>query len=147
MPGPRISERYKYMTVPQAAKRLGIHPAKYCRCVRNSIVPPPTNINEHSLRFFDEAWLKNTKTIIENSSENQVRQQTEGWKMASTQKVFSASEVKHGLSPCGSGELEAVESLLVEKDSELFVQCQVKDRLVQGQIFVFQHSLDHKNDR
>jgi len=78
MLGPRISERYKYMTVPQAAKRLGIHPAKCCRCVRDSIVPPPTNINEHSLRFFDEAWLKKTEAVIENSFENQVRWQTEG---------------------------------------------------------------------
>lgn len=28
MAGPRISERYKYMTLPQAAQQLGIHPAK-----------------------------------------------------------------------------------------------------------------------
>jgi len=70
--------------------------------------------------------------------------------MASTQKVqqvFSAPEVKHGLSLFSSDELEAGESLLVEKDSKLFVHCQMKDGLVQGRIFIFQHSLSYKNDR
>ncbi len=67
--------------------------------------------------------------------------------MASTQKVFSAPEVKHGLSLFGSGELEAVESLLMGKDSKLFIHCRTKDRLVQGQIFVFQHSLRDKTGR
>ncbi len=73
MLGPRISERYEYMTVPQVAKYLGIHPAKFRRRVRDGIVgivPPPININEHGLRFFDEAWLKKTKAVIENSFEN-----------------------------------------------------------------------------
>ncbi len=78
MAGPKISERYKYMTVPQAAKRLGIHQAKLRRRLRDGIFPPPTYINEHGLKFFNEAWLRKTKTIIENSFENQVRRQMEG---------------------------------------------------------------------
>jgi len=71
MPGPRISERYKYMTIPQAAKRLGIHPAKLRRRVKDGIFPPPTYVNEHGLKFFDEAWLNKTRTILENSFEKQ----------------------------------------------------------------------------
>ena len=78
MPGPKISERYKYMTVPQAAKRLGIHPAKLRRRVKDGIFPPPTYVNQYGLKFFDEAWLKKTKAIIDNSFENEVRRQTEG---------------------------------------------------------------------
>jgi len=78
MPGPKISERYKYMTVPQAAKRLGIHPAKLRRRVKDGIFPPPTYVNQYGLKFFDEAWLKKTKAIIENSFENHVRWQMEG---------------------------------------------------------------------
>ena len=51
--------------------------------------------------------------------------------MASTQKVqgiFSAPEVKHGLSLFGTDELEAAESLLTEKDGKLFIHCQIKDK-------------------
>lgn len=51
--------------------------------------------------------------------------------MVSTQKVqriFSAPEVKHGLSLFGTDELEAVERLLIEKDSKLFIHCQIKDK-------------------
>lgn len=73
MPGPRISERYKYMTVPQAAKRLGIHPAKLRRRVRDGVFPPPTYINEYGLKFFDEAWLRKTQAILQNSFENEER--------------------------------------------------------------------------
>ena len=78
MAGPRISERYKYMTVPQAANHLGIHPAKLRRRLRDGIFPSPTYINEHGLKFFNEAWLRKAKAIIEDSFENQMRRQTEG---------------------------------------------------------------------
>lgn len=78
MAGPRISERYKYLTVPQAAKRLGIHPAKLRRRLKDAIFPPPTYVNEHGLKFFDEAWLKKTQAILENSFENRQRGQAEG---------------------------------------------------------------------
>jgi len=73
MPGPRISERYKYLTVPQAAKRLGIHPAKLRRRLKDGVFPPPAYVNEHGLKFFDETWLRKTQTILENSFENQKR--------------------------------------------------------------------------
>lgn len=51
--------------------------------------------------------------------------------MSSTLKVqgvFSAPEVKHGLSLFGTDELDAVESLLTEKDGKLFIHCQIKDK-------------------
>jgi hypothetical protein len=57
MVGPRIAERYKYMTLPQAAKRLGLHPAKLRRRLKHDVFPPPTFINEYGLNFFDEDWL------------------------------------------------------------------------------------------
>jgi hypothetical protein len=60
MAGLRISERYKCITVPQAAERLGISPAKLRHRSRDAILPPPTYVNEHGLKFFDEAWLKNS---------------------------------------------------------------------------------------
>ena len=69
MAGPRIAERYKYMTLPQAAKRLGIHPAKLRRRIKAGVFPVPTFVNEHGLKFFDEDWLKDAQAILVNSFE------------------------------------------------------------------------------
>jgi len=73
MAGPRIAERYKYMTLPQAAKRLGIHPAKLRRRLRGGVFPVPTFVNEHGLNFFDEDWLKDAQAILVNSFEGQTQ--------------------------------------------------------------------------
>ena len=69
MAGPRIAERYKYMTLPQAAKRLGIHPAKLRRRLKDRIFPPPPYVNEYGLNFFDEDWLREAQAILVNSFE------------------------------------------------------------------------------
>ena len=72
MAGPRISERYKYMTLPQVAERLGIHPAKLRRRLRDGILPAPTYINEYGLKFFDEAWLGKAQAVLANSFEGAI---------------------------------------------------------------------------
>ena len=69
MAGPKIAELYKYMTLPQAAKRLGIHPAKLRRRLRDGIFPAPTFVNEYGLKFFDEEWLTKAKAVLGNSFE------------------------------------------------------------------------------
>jgi len=69
MAGPRIDELYKYMTLPQAAKRLGMHQAKLRRRLKAGLLPPPTFINEYGLKFFDEDWLKQTQAILVSSFE------------------------------------------------------------------------------
>jgi hypothetical protein len=71
MAGPRISERYKYLTVPQAAKRLGIHQAKLRRRLKDGIFPPPTFVNEYGLKFFDEDWVNRAQETLANSFEGQ----------------------------------------------------------------------------
>jgi len=73
MAGPRISELYKYMTLPQAAQRLGIHPAKLRRRLRDGIFPAPTFVNEYGLRFFDEEWIRKAKIILANSFEAKLK--------------------------------------------------------------------------
>lgn len=70
MAGPKIAERYKYMTIPQAAKRLGIHPAKLRRRIKDGVFPVPTFVNEHGLNFFDEDWVRNVQNILTNSFES-----------------------------------------------------------------------------
>ncbi len=73
MAGPKIAERYKYMTVPQAAKRLGIHPAKLRRRLKDDVFPVPTFVNKHGLNFFDEGWLKESQVILANSFEGEAK--------------------------------------------------------------------------
>lgn len=75
MAGPRITERYKYMTLPQAAERLGIHPAKLRRRLRDGVFPAPTFVNEHGLNFFDEDWLREAQAILVNSFEGETKRE------------------------------------------------------------------------
>lgn len=74
MAGPRISERYKYMTLPEVARRLSIHPAKLRRRLRDGIFPAPTYVNEYGLKFFDEDWLNQARDILLNSFEGEVHE-------------------------------------------------------------------------
>ena len=45
------------------------------------------------------------------------------------QKIFSAPEVKHGLSLFTDDELKAIESLIIEKEGKYFIKCQIKNKL------------------
>jgi len=71
MAGPRIDELYKYRSLPQAAKRLGLHPAKLRRRLKSGILPPPTFINEYGLRFFDDHWIRQAQAILDSSFEGE----------------------------------------------------------------------------
>ncbi len=75
MAGSRIAELYKYMTLPQAAKRLGIHPAKLRRRLKDGVFPAPTFVNEYGLNFFDEDWLKEAQVTLANSFEGEEMRQ------------------------------------------------------------------------
>jgi len=44
------------------------------------------------------------------------------------QKIFSAPDVKHGLSLFNAGEISAVEGLIIEQDGKYSIKCQIKDR-------------------
>jgi hypothetical protein len=71
MAGPRIVELYKYMTLPQAARRLHMHPAKLRRRLKAGVLPPPTFVNEYGLKFFDAHWIKEAHAILTNSFEGE----------------------------------------------------------------------------
>jgi len=54
-----------------------------------------------------------------------------GDKMADNQKIqkiFSAPEVKHGLSLFTSKELKVIENLIIEKDEKFLIKCQIKEK-------------------
>ncbi len=77
MAGPTIAERYKYMTLPQAAKRLGLHRAKLRRRLKVGVFPAPSFVNKHGLNFFDEDWIRETRAIIEKSFEGEMLKRKE----------------------------------------------------------------------
>jgi type I restriction enzyme M protein len=67
------------------------------------------------------------------------------------QKIFSAPEVKHGLSLFTAEDLDTVETLITEKDGKFFIKCQVKDKLkpakpeeVVRQVFIHQFLHEYK---
>ena len=76
MAGPKISEQYKYMTLPQTAERLGIHPAKLRRRLKDGVFPVATFVNNHGLKFFDEEWLREARAILVNSFEGAKSEET-----------------------------------------------------------------------
>ena len=69
MAGPKIAERYKYMTLPQAAKRLGMHPAKLRRRIKAGVFPAPSFVNKHGLNFFNDEWLREARATLASSFE------------------------------------------------------------------------------
>ncbi|MCK4240229.1 MAG: type I restriction enzyme HsdR N-terminal domain-containing protein, partial [Candidatus Atribacteria bacterium] len=44
------------------------------------------------------------------------------------QKIFSAPDVKHGLSLFNSNEINAIERLIIEQEGKYFIKCQIKNR-------------------
>ncbi|MEM2057910.1 MAG: type I restriction enzyme HsdR N-terminal domain-containing protein, partial [Thermoproteota archaeon] len=44
------------------------------------------------------------------------------------QSIFSASDVKHGVSLFSINELKVIEGLIIEKDGKFFIKCQIKDK-------------------
>jgi len=72
MAGPTIPERYKYMTLPQAAKRLGLHKATLRRRLKVGVFPTPSFVNKHGLNFFDEEWIRETQAIIASSYKREI---------------------------------------------------------------------------
>jgi hypothetical protein len=75
MADPKIAERYKYKTLPQAAKVLGMHQAKLRRRIKDRLFPEPTFINKYGLHFFDDDWIARVKIILKNSFEGNNKQE------------------------------------------------------------------------
>jgi len=48
--------------------------------------------------------------------------------MSKIEKIFSAPDVKHGLSLFRKDEIDAIEKLIIEHDGKYFIKCQIKDK-------------------
>jgi len=75
MPWPKLELVYKYLTAPQARKRLGLSRFQFDRRIELSIFPRPTyvdivkvgDIAQH-VRYFDENWVRIAQAILENAA-------------------------------------------------------------------------------
>ena len=43
-------------------------------------------------------------------------------------QIFSASDVKHGISLFTDREIRAVEAMIIERDGKFYIKCQIKDK-------------------
>jgi hypothetical protein len=65
MTRPSLSEGLKYHTAREAWEALDLTEEKFNRRLQQGILPAPTHINTHGVRFFDDAWLDAARAIVE----------------------------------------------------------------------------------
>ena len=78
MPWPKLQLAFKYLTAPQARKRLGLSRFQFDRRVELGIFPRPTYVDTVTrgdvilhVRYFDENWVRIAQTILENAVNEQ----------------------------------------------------------------------------
>ena len=74
MPEPKLELASKYLTAPQARRRLGLSRFQFDIRVDRGIFPRPTYIDTVErgdvilhVRYFDENWVKIAKAILDNA--------------------------------------------------------------------------------
>lgn len=65
MPRPTLSEGFKYLTAGAAMGELGLSREEFNRRMKQGILPAPTYVNSHGLRFFDDNWMRIARAIID----------------------------------------------------------------------------------
>jgi hypothetical protein len=74
MPWPKLELALKYLTAPQAGKRLGLSRFQLNRRVELGIFPRPTYVDvvrrgdvTLHVRYFDENWVRIAQAILDNA--------------------------------------------------------------------------------
>ena len=71
MPTPKLELGFKYLTAPQARKRLGLSRFQFDIRIERGILPHPTHVDETCspiMRYFDENWVRLAKAILDNAA-------------------------------------------------------------------------------
>ena len=68
MPNPKLELAFKYLTAPQARKRLGLSRFQFDIRIERGILPEPTYVDENDtkVRYFDENWVRIAQAILDN---------------------------------------------------------------------------------
>jgi len=61
MPRPRVTSQ---MTTTQAARQLGMTVDQLVSWVERGALPPPSFIDNNSVRYFDQKWLRKAQEIV-----------------------------------------------------------------------------------
>ncbi len=76
MPEPKLELAAKYLTAPQARKRLGLSRFQFDVRVDRGVFPRPTYIDTvvcggvtQNIRYFDESWVKIARAILDSVPE------------------------------------------------------------------------------
>ena len=76
MPWPKLELAFKYLTAPQARKRLGLSRFQFDRRVELGIFPRPTHVDIVTrgdvtlhVRYFDENWVRIAQAILDNAGQ------------------------------------------------------------------------------
>ncbi len=76
MPNPKLELGFKYLTPPQARKRLGLSRFQFDLRIERGILPQPTYVDTvkvggviQNVRYFDENWIRLAQAILENAEQ------------------------------------------------------------------------------
>jgi len=61
MPRPRVTNQ---LTTSQVARQLGMSVGRVVSWVERGALPPPSFIDNNSVRYFDQEWLRKAKEVV-----------------------------------------------------------------------------------
>lgn len=64
MPNRKLELTLKYLTAPQAGKRLGLSRFQFDMRLKRGIFPRPTFTDVTGVRYFDESWVGIAQSIL-----------------------------------------------------------------------------------
>jgi len=64
MPNRKLELTLKYLTAPQAGKRLGLSRFQFDMRLKRGIFPRPTFTDVTGVRYFDQSWVSVAKSIL-----------------------------------------------------------------------------------
>ena len=74
MAGPTLAERFKYYSAGDARRELGLSKEEFNRRMKQKILPAPTFVNSHGLRFFDANWLHIARAVVDQERQRSQQQ-------------------------------------------------------------------------
>jgi type I restriction enzyme M protein len=82
--------------------------------------------NENKSRRSNRNWKEYNEKLVPREVNNTPKN---NYYYSKIKQIFSASDVKHGLSLFTEEEIRAVEDLIIEQDGKFYIKCQIKDKL------------------
>ncbi len=71
MPNRKLELTLKYLTAPQAGRRLGLSRFQFDIRLKRGVFPRPTFTDETGVRYFDDSWVSVAQSILDASIHNE----------------------------------------------------------------------------